>query len=202
MTEKPQPLLPEPGSICQRSLLPGLDEELDPLTAKLEQPSLHHPRQHSGQEAFCGTAEIARRGQPPDAPPRHRYDFCRQSRAHHLPTTSALIERLQIHVVHCDTYALLGTPSPTFPSEATFSARFARVRRPEHSPEQMQSLTRPSSFAGSYHRSYLARRYGDQARRKARRRSTGRTRHRLPGRPSASVEGVRYTGMVFRLSSR
>ena|SRR5580704_2326656 len=76
----------------QRSLLPGLDEELDPLTAKLEH--LIIILDTLGLEAFVAPPSRGR-GRPPDDRPAIARSFVAKA-VLTIPTTSALIERLQI----------------------------------------------------------------------------------------------------------
>jgi len=76
----------------QRSLLPGLDEELDPLTTKLEH--LIIILDTLGLEAFVAPPSRGR-GRPPDDRPAIARSFVAKA-VLTIPTTSALIERLQI----------------------------------------------------------------------------------------------------------
>src|SRR5271167_5235171 len=76
----------------QRSLLPGLDEELDPLTDRLEH--LIVILDTLGLEAFVAPPSRGR-GRPPDDRPAIARSFVAKA-VLTIPTTSALIERLQI----------------------------------------------------------------------------------------------------------
>ena len=76
----------------QRSLLPGLDEELDPLTTKLEH--LIIILDTLGLEAFVAPPSRGR-GRPPDDRPAIARSFVAKA-VLTIPTTSALIERLPI----------------------------------------------------------------------------------------------------------
>ena len=89
MTEKPQSYY---GTLInrQRSLLPGLDEELDPLTGKLEQ--LIIILDTFGLEAFVAPPSRGR-GRPPDDRPAIARSFLAKA-VLTIPTTSALIKRL------------------------------------------------------------------------------------------------------------
>ena len=118
----------------QRSLLPGLDEELDPLTAKLEH--LIIILDTLGLEAFV--APPARgRGRPPDDRPAIARSFVAKA-VLTIPTTSALIERLQIDRA---LRRICGWERRSeVPSEATFSrafAEFAAQGLPERVHEQL-----------------------------------------------------------------
>ena len=133
MTEKPQPYY---GTRInrQRSLLPGLDEELDPLTAKLEQ--LIIILDTLGLEALVAPPSRGR-GRPPDDRPAIARSFVAKA-VLTIPTTSALIERLQIdralrHICGWERRS-------DVPSEATFSrafAEFAAQNLPERVHEQL-----------------------------------------------------------------
>ena len=133
MTEKPQ-------SYCrtwinrQRSLLPGLDEELDPLTAKLEH--LIIILDTLGLDAFVAPPSRGR-GRPPDDRPAIARSFVAKA-VLTIPTTSALIERLQIDRA---LRRICGWERRSdVPSEATFSrafAEFAAQNLPERVHEQL-----------------------------------------------------------------
>ena len=103
----------------QRSLLPGLDEELDPLTAKLEH--LIIILDTLGLEAFVAPPSRGR-GRPPDDRPAIARSFVAKA-VLTIPTTSALIERLQIDRA---LRRICGWERRSeVPSEATFSRAFA-----------------------------------------------------------------------------
>ena len=133
MTEKPQSYY---GTWInrQRSLLPGLDEELDPLTAKLEQ--LIIILDTLGLEAFVAPPSRGR-GRPPDDRPAIARSFVAKA-VLTIPTTSALIERLQIDRA---LRRICGWERRSdVPSEATFSrafAEFAAQNLPERVHEQL-----------------------------------------------------------------
>src|SRR6202035_5644401 len=118
----------------QRSLLPGLDEELDPLTAKLEH--LIIILDTLGLEAF-GEPPSRGRGRPPDERPAIARRFVARA-VLTIPTTSALIERLQIDRA---LRRICGWERRSeVPSEATFSrafAEFAAQGLPERVHEQL-----------------------------------------------------------------
>lgn len=118
----------------QRSLLPGLDEELDPLTAKLEH--LIIILDTLGLEAFVAPPS-RRRGRPPDDRPAIARSFVAKA-VLTIPTTSALIERLQIDRA---LRRICGWERRSeVPSEATFSrafAEFAAQGLPERVHEQL-----------------------------------------------------------------
>src|SRR5277367_2352070 len=94
----------------QRSLLPGLDEELDPLTAKLEH--LIIILDTLGLEAFVASPSRGR-GRPPDDRPAIARSFVAKA-VLTIPTTSALIERLQIDRARGASAA--GNAAPRFPA--------------------------------------------------------------------------------------
>jgi hypothetical protein len=118
----------------QRSLLPGLDEELDPLTAKLEH--LIIILDTLGLEAFVAPPSRGR-GRPPDDRPAIARSFVAKA-VLTIPTTSALIERLQIDRA---LRRICGWERRSdVPSEATFSrafAEFAAQNLPERVHEQL-----------------------------------------------------------------
>jgi hypothetical protein len=118
----------------QRSLLPGLDEELDPLTAKLEH--LIIILDTLGLEAFVAPPSRGR-GRPPDDRPAIARSFVAKA-VLTIPTTSALIERLQIDRA---LRRICGWERRSeVPSEATFSrafAAFAAQGLPERVHEQL-----------------------------------------------------------------
>ena len=118
----------------QRSLLPGLDEELDPLTAKLEH--LIIILDTLGLEAFVAPPTRGR-GRPPDDRPAIARSFVAKA-VLTIPTTSALIERLQIDRA---LRRICGWERRSeVPSEATFSrafAEFAAQGLPERVHEQL-----------------------------------------------------------------
>ena len=117
----------------QRSLLPGLDEELDPLTAKLEH--LIIILDTLGLEAFVAPPSRGR-GRPPDDRPAIARSFVAKA-VLTIPTTSALIERLQVDRA---LRRICGWERRSeVPSEATFSrafAEFAAQGLPERMHEQ------------------------------------------------------------------
>src|SRR5450755_1063996 len=118
----------------QRSLLPGLDEELDPLTAKLEH--LIIILDTVGLEAFVAPPSRGR-GRPPDDRPAIARSFVAKA-VLTIPTTSALIERLQVDRA---LRRICGWERRSeVPSEATFSrafAEFAAQGLPERVHEQL-----------------------------------------------------------------
>jgi hypothetical protein len=118
----------------QRSLLPGLDQELDPLTAKLEH--LIIILDTLGLEAFVAPPS-RRRGRPPDDRPAIARSFVAKA-VLTIPTTSALIERLQIDRA---LRRICGWERRSdVPSEATFSrafAEFAAQGLPDRVHEQL-----------------------------------------------------------------
>ncbi|HSZ93584.1 MAG TPA: transposase [Acetobacteraceae bacterium] len=118
----------------QRSLLPGLDEELDPLTAKLEH--LIIILDTLGLEAFVAPPSRGR-GRPPDDRPAIARSFVAKA-VLTIPTTSALIERLQVDRA---LRRICGWERRSeVPSEATFSrafAEFAAQNLPERVHEQL-----------------------------------------------------------------
>jgi hypothetical protein len=118
----------------QRSLLPGLDEELDPLTTKLEH--LIIILDTLGLEAFVAPPSRGR-GRPPDDRPAIARSFVAKA-VLTIPTTSALIERLQIDRA---LRRICGWERRSdVPSEATFSrafAEFAAQGLPERVHEQL-----------------------------------------------------------------
>jgi hypothetical protein len=118
----------------QRSLLPGLDQELDPLTAKLEH--LIIILDTLGLEAFVAPPSRGR-GRPPDDRPAIARSFVAKA-VLTIPTTSALIERLQIDRA---LRRICGWERRSeVPSEATFSrafAAFAAQGLPERVHEQL-----------------------------------------------------------------
>ena len=118
----------------QRSLLPGLDEELDPLTAKLEH--LIIILDTLGLEAFVAPPSRGR-GRPPDDRPAIARSFVAKA-VLTIPTTSAMIERLQVDRA---LRRICGWERRSeVPSEATFSrafAEFAAQNLPERVHEQL-----------------------------------------------------------------
>ena len=118
----------------QRSLLPGLEQELDPLTAKLEH--LIIILDTLGLEAFVAPPSRGR-GRPPDDRPAIARSFVAKA-VLTIPTTSALIERLQIDRA---LRRICGWERRSeVPSEATFSrafAEFAAQGLPERVHEQL-----------------------------------------------------------------
>ena len=118
----------------QRSLLPGLDEELDPLTAKLEH--LIIILDTLGLEAFVAPPSRGRGRQQDDRPAIARSFVAKAVLT--IPTTSALIERLQIDRA---LRRICGWERRSeVPSEATFSrafAAFAAQGLPERVHEQL-----------------------------------------------------------------
>ena len=118
----------------QRSLLPDLPDELDPLTARLEH--LIIILDTLGLEAFV-TPPSRGRGRPPDDRPTMR-SFVAKA-VLNLPTTAALLERLQIDRALrrvCGWERRSERPR----SEATFSrafAEFATRNLPERVHEQL-----------------------------------------------------------------
>ena len=118
----------------QRSLLPGLDQELDPLTAKLEHLIIILDTR--GLEAFVAPPSRGR-GRPPDDRPAIARSFVAKA-VLTIPTTSALIERLQIDRA---LRRICGWERRSeVPSEATFSrafAEFAAQGLPERVHEQL-----------------------------------------------------------------
>jgi DDE family transposase/transposase-like protein DUF772 len=133
MAEEPQPYY---GTWInrQRSLLPGLDEELDPLTDRLEH--LIVILDTLGLEAFVAPPSRGR-GRPPDDRPAIARSFVAKA-VLTIPTTSALIERLQIDRA---LRRICGWERRSdVPSEATFSrafAEFAVQGLPERVHEQL-----------------------------------------------------------------
>lgn len=118
MADKPQPYY---GTWInrQRTLLPGLDQELDPLTDRLER--LIVILDTLGLEAFVAPPSRGR-GRPPDDRPAIARSFVAKS-VLTIPTTSALIERLQIDRA---LRRICGWERRSdVPSEATFSRAFA-----------------------------------------------------------------------------
>src|SRR5277367_5164076 len=133
MAEKPQ-LYYGTWINRQRSLLPGLDEELDPLTAKLEH--LIIILDTLGLEAFVAPPSRGR-GRPPDDRPAIARSFVAKA-VLTIPTTSALIERLQIDRALRRICGL--ERRSDVPSEATFSrafAEFAAQNLPKRVHEQL-----------------------------------------------------------------
>jgi hypothetical protein len=134
MADKPQPYY---GSWInrQRSLLPGLDEELDPLTNKLEH--LIVILDTLGLEAFVAPPSRGRGRPPPDDRPAIARSFVAKA-VLTIPTASALIERLQIDPA---LRRICGWERRSdVPSEATFSrafAEFAAQGLPERVHEQL-----------------------------------------------------------------
>src|SRR5271156_3951270 len=118
----------------QRSLLPELDEELDPLTTKLEH--LIIILDTLGLEAFVAPPSRGR-GRPPDDRPAIARSFVAKA-VLTIPTTSALIERLQVDRA---LRRICGWERRSeVPSEATFSrafAEFAAQNLPERVHEQL-----------------------------------------------------------------
>ncbi|MGC1560984.1 MAG: transposase [Bradyrhizobium sp.] len=103
----------------QRSLLPGLHEELDPLTDRLER--LIVVLDTLGLEAFVAPSSRGR-GRPPGDRPAIARSFVAKA-VLTIPTTSALIERLQIDRA---LRRICGWERrDNVPSEATFSRAFA-----------------------------------------------------------------------------
>jgi hypothetical protein len=133
MAEKPQPYY---GTWInrQRGLLPWLDEELDPLTHKLEH--LIVILDTLGLEAFVAPPSRGR-GRPPDDRPAIARSVVAKA-VLTIPTTSALIERLQIDRA---LRRICGWERRSdVPSEATFSrafAEFAAQGLPERVHEQL-----------------------------------------------------------------
>jgi hypothetical protein len=133
MADKPQPYY---GTWInrQRSLLPELDEELDPLTARLEH--LIVILDTLGLQAFVAPPSRGR-GRPPDDRPAIARSFVAKA-VLTIPTTSALIERLQIDRA---LRRICGWERRSdVPSEATFSrafAEFAAQRLPERVHEHL-----------------------------------------------------------------
>jgi hypothetical protein len=130
MAEKPQPYY---GAWInrQRTLLPELDEELDPLTNKLEH--LIVILDTLGLEAFVAPPSRGR-GRPPDDRPAIARSFVAKA-VLTIPTTSALIERLQIDRA---LRRICGWERRSdVPSEATFSRAFAAHGLPERVHEQL-----------------------------------------------------------------
>lgn len=133
MADKPQPYY---GTWInrQRSLLPGLDEELDPLTDRLER--LIVLLDTLGLEAFV-TPPPRGRGRPPDDRPAIARSFVAKA-VLTIPTTAALIERLQIDRA---LRRICGWERRSdVPSEATFSrafAEFAAQNLPERVHEHL-----------------------------------------------------------------
>jgi hypothetical protein len=118
----------------QRSLLPDLPDELDPLTARLEH--LIIILDTLGLEAFV-TPPSRGRGRPPDDRPTIARSFVAKA-VLNLPTTAALLERLQIDRA---LRRICGWERRSdVPSEATFSrafAEFATRNLPERVHEQL-----------------------------------------------------------------
>ena len=132
MAEKPQSYY---GAwINRQRSLPGLDQELDPLTAKLEY--LIIILDTLGLEAFVAPPSRGR-GRPPDDRPAIARSFVAKA-VLTIPTTSALIERLQIDRA---LRRICGWERRSeVPSEATFSrafAEFAAQGLPERVHEQL-----------------------------------------------------------------
>ena len=133
MADKPQPYY---GTWInrQRGLLPGLDEELDPLTARLER--LIVILDTLGLESFVAPPSRGR-GRPPDDRPAIARSFIAKA-VLTIPTTSALIERLQIDRA---LRRICGWERRSdVPSEATFSrafAEFAAQNLPERVHEHL-----------------------------------------------------------------
>jgi Transposase domain (DUF772) len=133
MADKPQPYY---GTWInrQRSLLPGLDEELDPLTTRLER--LIVILDTLGLEAFVAPPSRGP-GRPPDDRPAIARSFIAKA-VLTIPTTSALIERLQIDRA---LRRICGWERRSdLPSEATFSrafAEFAAQNLPERVHEHL-----------------------------------------------------------------
>ena len=165
----------------QRSLLPGLDEELDPLTAKLEH--LIIILDTLGLEAFVAPPSRGR-GRPPDDRPAIARSFVAKA-VLTIPTTSALIERLQIDRA---LRRICGWERRSeVPSEATFSrafAAFAAQGLPERVHEQLVRRHLQDHIVGHISRDATE----IEAREKPRRRSSDDPPPPAP--PSASV-GVR-----------
>src|SRR5271156_2770626 len=118
----------------QRSLLPGLHEELDPLTDRLER--LIVILDTLGLEAFVAPPSRGR-GRPPDDRPAIARSFVAKA-VLTIPTTAALIERLQIDRA---LRRICGWERRSeVPSEATFSRAFAEFvakNLPERVHEQL-----------------------------------------------------------------
>src|ERR1700688_3346985 len=154
MAEKPQ-LYYGTWINRQRSLLPGLDQELDPLTAKLEH--LIIILDTLGLEAFVAPPSRGR-GRPPDDRPAIARSFVAKA-VLTIPTTSALIERLQIDRA---LRRICGWERRSeVPSEATFSrafAEFAAQGLPERVHEQLVRR-----HLQDHRRSYLARCHPDRS---------------------------------------
>ena len=168
-------------NLDQSSLLPGLDQELDPLTAKLEH--LIIILDTLGLEAFVAPPSRGR-GRPPDDRPAIARSFVAKA-VLTIATTSALIERLQIDRA---LRRICGWERRSeVPSEATFSrafAEFAAQGLPERVHEQLVAVI--CKIISS-----VISRAMPQRSKPARNPAAGRrmTRRRLR-RPSASV-GVR-----------
>jgi hypothetical protein len=122
---------------CWPRLSAGLHEELDPLTDRLEHLIVFLDT--LGMEAFVAPPSCGR-GRPPDDRPAIARSFVANALLT-IPTTAALIERLQIdralrHICGWERRS-------DVPSEATFSrafAKFADQSLPERVHEQLVRL--------------------------------------------------------------
>src|SRR3954447_279883 len=115
----------------QPSLFPWLEEELDPLTAKLER--LIIILDTLGLEAFVAPPPGGRGRVPEDRPAIARAFVAKT--VLNLPTTAALIDRL--HVDRSLRRICGWERRAQVPSEATFSRAFAEQRLPERGHEQL-----------------------------------------------------------------
>src|SRR3954452_8869009 len=134
----------------QPSLFPWLEEELDPLTAKLER--LIIILDTLGLEAFVAPPPGGRGRAPEDRPAIARAFVAKT--VLNLPTTAALIDRL--HVDRSLRRICGWECRAQVPSEATFSrafAEFADQRLPERVHEQLVR----EGLRGSHHRPCGAR---------------------------------------------
>jgi hypothetical protein len=183
----------------QRSLLPGLDEELDPLTAKLEH--LIVILDTLGLEAFVAPPSRGR-GRPPDDRPAIARSFVAKA-VLTIPTTSALIERLQIDRA---LRRICGWERRSeVPSEATFSrafAEFAAQGLPERVHEQLVRRHLHDHIVGHISRDATEIEAREKPRRRSsddppppapRKRERGRPRNHevLPPKPLTRIEQQR-----------
>jgi hypothetical protein len=183
----------------QRSLLPGLDQELDPLTAKLEQ--LIIILDTLGLEAFVAPPSRGR-GRPPDDRPAIARSFVAKA-VLTIPTTSALIERLQIDRA---LRRICGWERRSeVPSEATFSrafAEFAAQGLPERVHEQLVRRHLHDHIVGHISRDATEIEAREKPRRRSsddppppapRKRERGRPRNHevLPPKPLTRIEQQR-----------